>query len=57
MNSDKFDVNIIMGTKSGEKSISKVQLLIYKSGIGINPHEVSDFIGSLLGCECEVIYV
>lgn len=54
---DSFDVNIILSSKSDEKSIEKVELIIYTSGVAIDPHAVEKYIYDCLECPCETIYL
>lgn len=52
-----IDVVINACEKSGEIYIDSVQLLIYPSGIALDPHFMQKHISERLGRECEVIYV
>ena len=56
LKSDGFDVRIIIDKASDEYSIVKAELVIYASGIGIDPHSVEKYINERLGCGCEVVY-
>ena len=53
------DVDVVINAceKSGEIYIDTVQLLIYPSGIALDPHFMQKHISERLGRECEVIYV
>lgn len=56
LKNDSFDINIIIGNKSDEKYIEKIELIIYADGIGVDPHAVSNYIDERIGCETQVIY-
>ena len=55
-NDDGFDVNIVVGVKSDEKYIERVELIIYASGMSIDPHSVEKYINERLECPCIVVY-
>ena len=56
LKNDSFDVRIIIDRTSDEYSILRTELIIYASGIGIDPHSVKNYIETRLECDCEVIY-
>lgn len=51
-----FDVNIVLGCKGDEKYIDYVEVIIYASGISMDPHSVEKYIYERLGCICKTVY-
>ncbi len=56
LKNDSFDIKIIIDKSSDEYSILRTELIIYASGIDIDPHSVEKYIKTRLGCDCEIIY-
>lgn len=56
LKNDSFDIIIILDKSSDEYSILRTEVIIYASGIDIDPHSVEKYISSRLGCDCEIIY-
>lgn len=34
----------------------KVSVVLYKSAVLLDPRQISEYVNSLLGCECEIVY-
>lgn len=56
LQNDSFELKIVFDNKSEEICISHVELVIYPSGIQINPHSIEEYVSTRLGCECYTIY-
>ena len=56
LKNDSFDIRILIDKSGDEYSISRTELIIYASGIAIDPHDVKNYIETRLECDCEVIY-
>ena len=53
---DCYDLNIVLDKNSDEKNISRVEIIIYASGLTVDPRGIKALIGEYLGCECEIFY-
>ena len=53
---DDFDIHICLDNKSDGKSIEKVEVKIYSSGIDIDPRSLENYVYSLLKCQCVIYY-
>lgn len=55
---DAEDIEVYVELESGEESFlaKKVSVVLYGSAVFLEPREISGYIESLLGCECEIIY-
>lgn len=51
-----IDLKIIAGHKSDEIYIERTEIIIYPSGLSLDPHFMENYISERLGCECVVIY-
>lgn len=56
LDNEDFDLNVILSDESDEISIDTVEIIIYASGLDIDPHSVEKYIISRLNCKCTVIY-
>jgi hypothetical protein len=56
LDSGGFDVTIITEDNGDEIYIARVELIIYPSGVAIDPHAIQKYVKERLGCECVVIY-
>ena len=56
LDSDGFDARIVAEDNGDEIYIARVELIIYSSGVAINPHAIQKYVKERLGCECVVIY-
>ena len=56
LGSDGFDVTIVAEDNGDEIYIARVELIIYPSGLAIDPHAIQKYVKEGLGCECVVIY-
>ena len=56
LDSDGFDVAIVVEDNGDEIYIARVELIIYPSGLAIDPHAIQKYVKERLGCECVVIY-
>lgn len=55
-NNDSFDVNIVVEQNNDEFYISSIEVLIYPSGVDIDPRSIEKYVKEALGCECRIIY-
>lgn len=53
---DDFDVSVKLYEGDKEYLPREVTVTLYSGGILVNPHNISDYVNRLLGCECEIIY-
>ena len=53
---EDIDLKIVAGHKSGEIYIERTEIIIYPSGLALDPHFMENYISERLGCECVVIY-
>ena len=53
---DSIDVNIVLEQNNDEFYISSVEVMIYPSGVNIDPRSIEKYVKDALGCECRVIY-
>ncbi len=53
---DDFSLNIITEENSGEISIVRVEVIIYSSGMSIDPRRIESCVFERLGCGCEFFY-
>lgn len=56
IDAEDFDVQIYVEDNSDVKSISRVEVIIYASGVDIDPHRVEKYINELLDCQCVIRY-
>lgn len=56
IDTDGFDVSVIAGSESDEIYISRVEVIIYPSGLAIDPHMIEKYVSERLGCECIIFY-
>jgi hypothetical protein len=56
LDNDGFDVAIVAEGNGEEIYIARVELIIYPSGLAIDPHAIQKYVKERLGCECVVIY-
>jgi hypothetical protein len=53
---DDIDLRIVAEQKSGEIYIERTEIIIYPSGVALDPHFMENYVSERLRCECEVIY-
>lgn len=53
---EDMDLRIVAEQKSGEIYIERTEIIIYPSGVALDPHFMENYVYERLGCECEVIY-
>lgn len=53
---DDFDVRVIVGDESDEIYICRVEVIIYASGVALDPRRMQNIVYDLLECECVIIY-
>ncbi len=51
-----FDIKLNAENKSGEYSISSATLILYPSGLSVDPRPICIYLSEQLLCECEVYY-
>ena len=51
-----IEIRIIADQKSGEIYIERTEIIIYPSGIALDPRFMKNYISERLECECVVIY-
>ena len=54
--SDSFLVDVEFGEGEGAFIISSVRVTIFREGVSIDPHDVREYVSSLTGAECEIVY-
>ena len=53
---EDIDLRIVAHQKSGEIYIERTEIIIYPSGVALDPHFMENYVYERLGCECEVVY-
>ena len=53
---DEIEVYVELRSGEDEFLAKRVRVVLYGSAVFIEPREISGYIESLLGCECEIIY-
>lgn len=53
---EDFDLNFVLSQNSDEKYTNTIELLIYPSGMYIDPHSVENYIKEIFDCEFTTIY-
>ncbi len=56
LNEGLIDVRITLDEKEESFVPSGVSVILYDGGFAIDPHAVTEYVESLLSCECEIIY-
>ncbi|MBQ8140463.1 MAG: hypothetical protein IJ038_02065 [Clostridia bacterium] len=56
MNEEDFEIRVSVVCYEDSFETESAALIIYPSGIAKEPREISEYISSLLGCECQIIY-
>ena len=53
---EDIDLRIVAKQESGEIYIERSEIIIYPSGVALDPHFMENYVSERLGCECTVIY-
>ena len=53
---EDIDIRIFAKEKSGEIYIERAEIIIYPSGLSLDPHFIENYISQRLKCECTVVY-
>lgn len=55
-NDEDIDLYLVLSNESDEIYIERVEIIIYPSGLSLDPHFMEDYISERLDCSCVVIY-
>lgn len=55
-NDGDIDLNIVAHLEGEEIYIDLTEIIIYPSGLPLDPHFMQNYVSERLGCRCEVIY-
>ena len=55
-NDKDIDLYLVLSNESDEIYIERVEIIIYPSGLSLDPHFMEDYISERLDCSCVVIY-
>lgn len=53
---DDIDLTVVVNNNSDEIYIERVEVIIYPSGLSLDPHFMENYVSERLDCECEIIY-
>lgn len=56
-NDGDIDLNIVAHLEGEEIYIDLTEIIIYPSGLPLDPHFMQNYVSERLGCRCEVIYM
>ena len=51
-----IDIRVITSEKSEEICIERIEVIIYPSGINLDPRKIQNIVYELLECECIIMY-